>query len=116
VTTEGAQTPFGTESRHQPRLDAPNAPRTSTTRGGRPKAPPGELPVADDGWSTCPICKRTWLVIGADDVWLPGCGAYGTDWHDGNRHRPCVPCGLAHERSCPVCGLVPNEDEEGEAS
>jgi hypothetical protein len=57
--------------------------------------------VPDAGWSTCPICARTWLVTPVVDCMLPACGCYG---HDTSRHnpiRPCEPCGLAHARACP---------------
>jgi hypothetical protein len=48
------------------------------------------------GGSTCPICKRTWLVTPWDDCFLPSCGCYGTDASTGD--RPCESCGMAHRR------------------
>ena len=82
-------------------------------RSRRPKPEPVPLPVTDDGWSTCPGCDRTWLVLAHDDVHLPSCGCYGDDWHDGNRHRPCSSCGMKHEAECPD-GTDPASQPEDE--
>lgn len=51
-------------------------------------------------------------MVAPDDVYLPACGHYGTQWGQSNRHRPCVPCGLKHERGCPDCSLLEEEPDE----
>lgn len=94
--------PFATAARVDP-SHTPFIPRR-----GRPKAPTAALPVSDDGWSTCPHCLRTWLVVAADDVLLPECGHLGTDWTQANRYRPCTSCANKHEAECDDC-----EDPDG---
>jgi len=50
------------------------------------------------GMSTCPICKRTWLVTPLDDCMVPYCGCFGNVTESGN--RPCERCGLHHTVHC----------------
>lgn len=52
------------------------------------------------GRSTCPICKREWLVTPFDDCMVPACGCYGTDTSAANPHRPCDDCGTSHAWAC----------------
>lgn len=61
-----------------------------------PPGVPDDLPNA--GISTCPICKRTWLVTPWADCMLPACGCYGDDASTGD--RPCESCGLGHASKC----------------
>lgn len=105
--------PFANSPQRNHRPDGPNVPYV--VPGKRRRAARDQqaaLPVSSDGWTTCPCCRRTWLVVGADDVLLPECGCLGTDWGPGNRWRPCVPCGLKHMQDCEVFGeyVEPEED------
>ena len=52
------------------------------------------------GMSTCPICRKTWLVTPREDCLLPACGCYGNDTEATNQSRPCENCGMAHAFSC----------------
>lgn len=52
------------------------------------------------GASTCPLCKRHWLVKPEDDCFLPDCGCFGADASADNKDRPCQDCGIAHAVRC----------------
>lgn len=56
--------------------------------------------MKDEGYSTCPICGRHWLVTMFDDCFLPVCGCYGNDASAANEHRPCEDCGYHHALTC----------------
>lgn len=59
-----------------------------------------EAGIPTAGWSTCPICGKTWVVTLTEDCLIPACGCYGNDTRVDNHGRPCEPCGLAHVDSC----------------
>jgi hypothetical protein len=63
------------------------------------------------GYSTCPICKRSWLVDIFDDCLLPSCGCYGEDTSADNPNRPCEDCGIRHALKCEK--MPDNLSEEG---
>ena len=63
--------------------------------------------MKDAGFSTCPICKRHWLVTVMNDCMLPACGCYGTDTSADNPNRPCETCGIRHAMNC----LEDNNDQ-----
>jgi len=54
----------------------------------------------DAGISTCPICKKTWVVTIERDCMLPVCGCYGHDTGENNPNRPCEWCGISHAMNC----------------
>jgi hypothetical protein len=104
--------PFDNSPQRSHRPDGPTVPFVVPGKRRRPaRDQTTELPVSSDGWATCPDCRRTWLVTGADDVLLPECGCYGSDWSQANRWRPCCPCGLKHEQDCPDCEGIDTEDD-----
>lgn len=63
------------------------------------------------GFSTCPVCTRTWEVTPHDDCMMPACGCFGTDASAANPARPCEGCGLRHAMDGRhfgfVCGFDP---------
>lgn len=60
----------------------------------------GPEPSISAGWSTCPICKRTWWVTPLDDCLVPACGHYGDSTDASRTDRSCHSCGLAHAWKC----------------
>ena len=62
----------------------------------------GEDVMRDAGCSTCPVCKKKWLVTVFEDCIIPACGCFGSMDNTGpeNPNRPCEACGLAHAFSC----------------
>jgi hypothetical protein len=52
------------------------------------------------GMSTCPICKKEWLVTPSEDCMVPACGCFGNDASAANPNRPCEPCGIKHAWTC----------------
>lgn len=60
-------------------------------------------PGYHNGWTSCPLCHRTFWVTPRDDCLVPACGCYGTRGSatDGANHeRPCFRCGLDHGARC----------------
>ena len=55
----------------------------------------------DGGYSTCPVCKRHWLITVFDDCMLPECGCFGNDVSTHNPNRICESCGMKHVYICP---------------
>src|SRR5262249_43831460 len=64
------------------------------------EAPAASLPAVTAGESTCPVCKRHWVVTPSDDCLLPACGCFGSDTSPANPTRPCESCGMAHAFNC----------------
>lgn len=64
--------------------------------------PRNTYPMANKGVSTCPICKKTWLVTPLNDCLLPSYGCYGSDTESSNKNRPCHNCGISHRVNCKV--------------
>ena len=58
------------------------------------------------GWSTCPLCRRRWLVTPVDDCLMPSCGCFGNDCEETNPNRPCEACGTYHYLHCSKRKLV----------
>ena len=56
--------------------------------------------ITNAGISTCPICKRKWLVTPFDDCLMPNCGCFGFDTGPDNPNRLCENCGLLHSFNC----------------
>lgn len=56
--------------------------------------------LGDAGMSTCPMCKKHWLVTMRNDCLVPRCGCYGFGTGAENLNRPCEPCGIRHAMSC----------------
>jgi hypothetical protein len=103
--------PFDTGSNHRAVNDSHTAPLVIPSRRRRAARDVGALPTSTDGWSTCPVCLRTWQVTAADDVLLPVCGCHGEDWTEANRWRPCTPCGHKHEQDCQGCVDTETDDD-----
>jgi hypothetical protein len=58
------------------------------------------------GTSTCPICKRKWVVRPLDDCLLPSCGCFGSDMSANNPNRPCQRCGMEHFSACRIIKMA----------
>lgn len=101
--------PFDSTPNHRASYDGHTAPLVIPSRRRKAARDTGELPTASDGWATCPVCARTWMVTAADDVDLPGCGCLGSDWSEANRWRPCARCAEKHRQDCDAC-----DDEPGD--
>lgn len=54
----------------------------------------------DAGESTCPACKRHWIVTVFDDCMMPICGCFGHDVSANNPNRVCNGCGIQHAMKC----------------
>ena len=52
------------------------------------------------GKSTCPVCKKEWIVTPVEDCCLPVCGCFGSDTSASNPNRPCQNCGITHALKC----------------
>ncbi len=52
------------------------------------------------GASTCPLCRRFWLVTPQNDCCVPACGCFGRDTGPDNPARPCNGCGIQHALAC----------------
>lgn len=98
-------------SQHRAVIDSHTAPLVIPSKRRRAARDVGTLPVSTDGWSTCPVCLRTWEVTAKDDVALPECGCHGADWSAANRWRPCRSCAAKHEQDCQGCPDTGDADD-----
>lgn len=85
-----------------PRADAAMVEQVRRERDAFRDIAIGPEPKVHEGWSTCPICGKTWWVTPSRDCLVPVCGHYG-EGTDASRHdRPCDACGLVHALKCDV--------------
>lgn len=70
------------------------------------------MSATNAGYSTCPVCRRNWLVTPMDDCLLPVCGCFGSDTSERNFARPCESCGIEHFRTCTLRPQEAGEPKE----